>query len=331
LDSQKARFSHVPYQAVWLGVFLVGALSLLFISIPTHTFFWKAVNNSGHVPLFMVVGMLLLNLSRVLTEKRSWPPIRHYAVALIGVVVLSLVTEALQSLIPMRQPQVSDAIHDVLGAMCALGWSITTDHSLAGKWARWRTFPRPMFMAWGVALVIAMTFLPVFEWAYAYWDRASRFPSLLQFSSSWEMKFVKGSDSDVQMVLPPLGWGKSANDRVGQVVFHTKKYPGIRIDEPYPDWDGYSYLQLDIFSELPTSQPIAIRIDDQYDKYRFEDGFNKTLTIFPGLNQIQIPLDEIRLGPVGREMDLSAIKSILLFARNPSEEFTLYLDNIHLE
>ncbi len=310
---------------------LVGALSLLFITVPTHTFFWKAVNNSGHVPLFMVVGILLLNLSRVLTRKLSWPPIRHYAVALIGGVILALVTEVLQSLNPMRQPQVSDAVHDVLGTMCGLGWSITTDHSLTGKWARWKTYPRPMFIACGVALIMAMTFLPVVEWAYAYWDRANRFPSLLQFSSEWEMKFVNESDSDVQMVPPPIEWEKAADDRVGQVVFHTKKYPRIRIDEPYPDWDGYSYFQLDIFSVLPTTQPIAIRIDDQYHNYRYADGFNKTLTIYPGFNQIQISLDEIRQGPVGREMDLSSIKAVMVFARSPSEEFTLYLDNIHLE
>ena len=310
---------------------LLGTLSLLFFTVPTHTFFWKAVNNSGHVPLFMVVGLLLLHLSRLMAEKLSWPPIRHYAVALGGVLVLALVTEALQSLIPMRKPQVSDVIHDVLGAMCGLGLAITTDHSLSGKWAQWRTFPRSRFIVCGVALVMAMSFLPVFEWTYAYWDRANRFPSLLQFSSDWEMKFVNASDSHVQMVPPPLGWGKSADDRVGKVVFHTKKYPRIRLDEPYPDWDGYSYFQLDIFSDLPTPQPIAIRIDDQYHKYRYADGFNKTVTIFPGLNQIQIPLDEIRLGPVGRNMDLSAIKAVMLVARNPSEEFTLYLDNIHLE
>lgn len=115
-------------------MFLVGLLSLLFFTVPTHTFFWKAVNNSGHVPLFMVVGMLLLHLSRLLTAKLSWPPIRHYAVALGGVVVLALLTEALQALIPMRKPQVSDVMHDVLGALCGLAWALTTDHSLSGMW-----------------------------------------------------------------------------------------------------------------------------------------------------------------------------------------------------
>jgi hypothetical protein len=331
LNSQKARSSHNPYQTVGLGVLLVGTLSLLLITVPTHTFFWKAVNNSGHVPLFMVVGILLLNISRLLTEKLGWPPIRHYAVAFGGVVVLALVTEALQSLIPMRKPQVSDVIYDGVGAMCGLGWSITTDHSLSGKWAQWRTFPRRMFIPCGVGLVMAMTFLPVVEWAYAYWDRANRFPSLLQFSSPWEMKFVTGSEIDVQIVPPPVGWGKSADDRVGQVVFHTKRYPRIGIAEPYPDWNGYSLFHVDIFSELPIPRPIAFRIEDQYRTYRYEDGFNKTVTIFPGLNQIQIPLDEIRLGPVGREMDLTAIKAVVLFARSPSEEFTLFLDNIHLK
>jgi hypothetical protein len=331
LDSQKTESSHTPYQAVWLGLFLLGTLSLLFIPVPSHTFFWIAVNNSGHVPLFIVVAILLLKLSRALMERLGWPPIRHYAVAISGVVVLALVTEALQSLSSIRHPQASDAVHDFLGAMCGLGLSLTYDQSMAGNWALCRTFPRNMIIRLGLALVIVMTFLPVFEWAYAYWDRAGRFPSLLNFSSEWEMKFVKASNSELQVVVPPEGWNKLPEDKVGRVVFHPKRYPGIRIDEPYPDWRGYAYFQLEIFSELQAPQSITIRIDDLHHKNKHSDRFNRAITISPGLNHIQIPLNDIRQGPVHREMDFSAMKAILLFAVNPPKEFILYLDNVRLE
>lgn len=331
MDSHKTESSHIPYQAVWLGLFLLGTLSLLFIPVPSPTFFLKAVNNSGHVPLFMVVAILLVKLSRALLGRLSWPPIWHYAVAIFCVVVLALVTEALQSLSLMRHPQASDVVHDFLGAMCGLGLLLTYDQSVAGKWARCRTFPQNRIIRLGLALVMAMTFLPVFEWAYAYWDRASRFPSLLKFSSDWEMKFVKAFGSELQVVVSPEGWKKLPDDKVGRVVFHPKRYPGIRIDEPYPDWRGYTYFQLEIFSELPTPQLISIRIDDLHHKNKYSDRFNKAVTISPGLNHIQIPIDDIRLAPVGREMDLSAMKAVLLFAVSPREEFTLYLDNIHLE
>jgi hypothetical protein len=252
-------------------------------------------------------------------------------VAIIGALAIASLTEMLQSFTATRQAEVSDIVQDFVGAICGLGMFFTYDPRAPAKWVQWRQFPRHAIIRLCVIVVLGITLVPIVGWAYAYWDRAGRFPSIVQFSSDSEMKFVTALDSELQVVVPPEGWKKSTEDTVGQVVFHTNKYPGIRLDEPYPDWDGYSHFQLDIFSELSTPQSIGIRIDDNYGKYRYTDVFNKTLTIFPGLNQIRIPLEEIRLGPVGREMDLSAIQAVWLFARNPPEEFTLYLDNIHLE
>ncbi|MDR4484395.1 MAG: hypothetical protein R3B95_14495 [Nitrospirales bacterium] len=51
--------------------------------------------------------------------------------------------------------------------------------------------------------------------------------------------------------------------------------------------------------------------------------FNQAITISPGLTHNNIPLDDIRHTPVGRELDLSTIKSVMLFARRPPEEFSL--------
>ena len=244
---------------------------------------------------------------------------------------LALLTEALQSLSGTRHPEVSDVGRDLVGATCALGWSLTYDQQVSGKWAQWKQFPRSVMIRLCVALLLGVTLLPVVGWTYAYWDRAMRFPDLLQFSSYWEMKFVIASDSDLHVVSPPAGWKKSAEDRVGRVVFHAKTYPGIRIDEPYPEWRGYSHLQLDIFSELPTSQSIAIRIDDIHHNNEHTDRFSKAVTISPGLSHVGIPLDDIKYALVDREMDMSAIQSIILFAVHPSEPFALYLDDVRLE
>jgi len=261
----------------------------------------------------------------------SWPPIRHYVVAMMGVLALALLTEALQSFSTTRQPQVSDVVHDIVGGMCVLGLFFTYDPLVSGRWAQWRQFPRQAIIRLCVVLVLGITLVPVVGWTYAYWDRARRFPSILQFSSVWEMKYVKTLNSELHVVMPPEGWKKSAEDQVGRVVFHPKTYPGIRIDEPYPDWRGYSKFQLDIFSELPAPQSLVIRIDDLHHNQEHADRFNKAFTISPGPNHIQIPLDDIRQAPIGREMDLSAMKAVLLFAVNPPEEFTLYFDNIHLD
>ena len=204
-------------------------------------------------------------------------------------------------------------------------------HIWYGPWVQWRQFPRNFILRLCVVLVVGITLLPVLEWSYSYWERASRFPSLLEFSSEWEMDFVNESASELQVVPAPVGWKKSSEDLVGRVVFHPMKYPGIRLEEPYPDWRGYSSFQLDIFSELSNPQKIGIRIDDAQHNGKYADRFNRPIVVLPGLNHIQIPLDDIRVAPVGREMNLSAIRRVLLFAVSPPEEFILYLDNIHLE
>lgn len=331
MNSQKARSIRIPSQAVGLAFLLLGILSLLFIPVHSHTFLSKAVNNFSHVPLFGLVAILLLKGSRMVFPILSWPAIRHYMVAILGVLALALLTEALQSLSATRQAEVSDILLDLVGATCGLALFFTYDRQLSGKYVQWQHFPRNAILRFCVVVLLGVMLQPVVVWAYAYWDRASRFPSLLQFSSEWEMKFVRVSDSELQVVAPPNGWKKSAEDPVGQVVFHPKTYPGIRIDEPYPDWRGYANFQLDIFSEWPTPQSITIRIDDLHHNNEHSDRFNKAITISPGLNPIQISLDAIRQAPVGRELDLTAIKTVLLFAVNPPEAFSLYLDNIRLE
>ena len=249
----------------------------------------------------------------------------------MGVLVLGFLTEGLQSYSATRHSEVSDVVHDLIGAMCGLGLFFTYDPQVTGKWAQWRQFPQHMIIRLCVVLVIGITLLPVVGWTYAYWDRAERFPSILQFASAWEMKFVKAADSELQVVPPPVGWEKPVHDKVGRVVFHAKKYPGIRLEEPYPDWQGYTTFQLDIFSNLQMPQSLAIRIDDVHHNNEYSDRFNRRLAISPGLNHIQIPLDDIRVAPDGREMDLSSIRRVLLFAVNPPKEFILYLDNIRLE
>jgi hypothetical protein len=86
-----------------------------------------------------------------------------------------------------------------------------------------------------------------------------------------------------------------------------------------------------VYSELPTARSLVIRIDDAHHNNEYADRFNQVVTISPGLNQIHISLDDIRRAPVGRELDLSAIKYVRLFAISPPEEFFLYVDNFRLE
>ncbi len=69
-------------------------------------------------------------------------------------------------------------------------------------------------------------------------------------------------------------------------------------------------------------QSLVIAIYDAQHTNDYADRFNQAITISPGVNHIDIPLDDIRQAPVGQELDLSAIRAIRLFAISPREEFS---------
>ena len=312
-------------------VLLLGLLTLLWIPVPSHTFLWKAVNNFCHVPLFAGVAIVLVHLIRQLGEPRGWSAASHYAVALAGVVVLGAGSEGIQSFTPGRYPDVSDVLLDIVGGLCALGVGATADPRLSERWRRWQVAPRKHVVRIVSGGLVLAALSPVIIWAYATWHRDHQFPILCQFSSVWDMRFVQAIGSDLSIVSPPSGWTRSSGETVGRIVFHPTNYPGIRINEPSPDWRGYERFSLEIYSEWPTPQPLHIRIDDAHHNQEQTDRFTRRVIIAPGLNQIQIPLEDIRQAPVGREMDLSSIASVIIFAVTPAEAVVLYLDHIRLE
>ncbi|MGP0594259.1 VanZ family protein [Nitrospira sp. T9] len=314
-----------------LVLVLLGLLALPWIPVPSDTRLWKALNDFGHVPLYGGVAIILLFLARQFGEPRGWSLVAQYTIAVIGVVLLGVVSEGIQVWMPSRHSELADFLRDVVGAVCALGIFLTLDRHLVGKWVVWQQAPRKHLVYAGVGLLIVIVLIPVLTWSYAYWDRTARFPSLCQFSSVWEMMFVQATDSELRIVPPPVGWDKSRNDTVGHVMFYPEKYPGIRIDEPYPDWRGFSHFRVEVYSELPVAQSLTIRIEDAHRNHGYADRFNRVITITPGLNHIHILLDDIRHAPLGRELDLSAISNVMLFAIRPPEEFSLYVDDIRLE
>jgi uncharacterized protein YfiM (DUF2279 family) len=324
--SMRSRF-----MAPGLVLALIGGIALLWIPVPSHTILLKAFYDFCHFPLFGGVAILLLYLARQLGESRGWSVGRQYGTAFIGAVTLGVLTEGVQSFSSSRFAEWSDLWRDVSGAVAALGFSVTYDPRFTGRVATWRLAPRKHMVHAGVGLLVVIALSPVAVWTYAYGDRATRFPSLVQFSSEWEMMFLKGRDCAVQIVPPPSGWKKSQVDTVGHMVCYPAHYPGIRLEEPYPDWRGYSHFGVEVYSELPVARSLTIRIDDAHHTHEYADRFNQAVIISPGLNHIHILLDDIRHAPLGRELDLGAIRNVMLFAIGPKEEFSLYVDNIRLE
>ncbi len=127
---------------------------------------------------------------------------------------------------------------------------------------------------------------------------------------------------------------QEANNHLLEVVFTTDKYSTISIQSPTMDWSESQNFRAEVYNFSEEKRHITCRINDQ--KHRegqqsYDDRFNKSYTIEPGKNVIEIPLTAILNAPQSRSMDPTKIDNISFFASSAKEPFALYLDNVMLQ
>jgi hypothetical protein len=142
---------------------------------------------------------------------------------------------------------------------------------------------------------------------------------------------VSAKDAELERMPPPAAWARPPGGLVGHLTFSPGKYPGLAIVEPAPDWSGYDRLVFEAYSERADPVQLVLRIHDIHHNNAFRDRYNHPVTIAPGRNRVVIPLADVRAAPEGREMDLTAIRGLALFALSPPVPFSLYLDAFRLE
>ncbi len=320
------------------GAVLLGGLALIAVVFflllrpqPHPTLLVKTVNDFSHVPLFGFVALVFLWISRMVGGQDLYFLPRHYVVALIGVALMGGITEWAQSLSPTRSGSLSDFGKDMVGGICALGLFATFDPALKSQ-GFWGAFGlQKSILRIAVGIVLCVTLWPVLSYSYAYLEREKQFPTLLGFSSAWELKFIRMLSGKFTLTAAPDGWTNLQGERVGRLEFFPEKYPGLHVVEPYPNWEGFSSLRFEVYSPLNEAQRLVLRIHDQHHNWDYGDRLNHSLILQPGHNHIHIPLDLVRDAPRGRQMDMSRIQGIALFAVKPREAFTLFLDNVRLE
>ncbi|MBU4315659.1 MAG: hypothetical protein KKF30_00140 [Proteobacteria bacterium] len=108
-------------------------------------------------------------------------------------------------------------------------------------------------------------------------------------------------------------------------------YPGVTFKGYPEDWSRFDALAMNIFNppENKGDCRITLRIDDQEKTPPYQDRYNGTFLLKPGLNRINIPVGEIKT-PRGRPLDLDRIQTFILFTVEPPEKKTLFLDHVRL-
>ena len=75
----------------------------------------------------------------------------------------------------------------------------------------------------------------------------------------------------------------------------------------------------------------ASAVHDKFYNQDYVDRYNKTLHLEQGINEFDIPLSQIEQGPLGRELDLTNVAGIVLFANERKNSLQIELSDIYLK
>jgi hypothetical protein len=116
------------------------------------------------------------------------------------------------------------------------------------------------------------------------------------------------------------------------VEFGAEEFPGVAFHEPVPDWRRYKTLSIDV--ENPDGEPLdlVVRVHDIRHKRIFNDRFNRKFELAAHERRnLRISLEDIRLAPRGRHMDMAHVSDITLFKGTPEGSRKLRIHSLRLE
>lgn len=307
--------------------FVAGALLValvLFAGLPPRPQFLALLNNAGHAPIFGALAWIAL---RLLEARRARTALAAtYATAFAVAVAIGVLVEGVQALIG-RDASLGDVAMDAAGAGAVLGVTAAVG---AGR-------RRPAVTAAGLAVAaagIVVVALPLVDAALAYARRAEVFPSIATFDSPRDLYFVRGSGARIDRVrLPPALAGEHSEWGL-QVRLERERSPGLRHEEPAPDWRGHRVLKLDLVNPGEARLRLMLRVHDAKHDQRHEDRFNLAFTLQPHSRRVlEVPLEAIAEAPKDRRLDLGRVAGLVLFEldRPAPVGATFYLTRIWLE
>lgn len=309
--------ARVPKKLIVLFMSLCICLLLFADFGKPSSLLFDSILDLGHVPLFAVVaGMTLWVLDRrnwLHADKKTY--VRAFAIS----AALALTTEIVQHFTPERSFQARDIVNDLIGAGVFLLLAYQHRRGLPA----WKQLAMSSVAV--VSLLIAS--FPVFEAAADELRSRQDFPMLGSFESRGEMERWKPEESSFNRVRINTTQGEWSL----KAVLFTGLYPGITMNYPPRDWQGYYTLVFDAFLEGADPLPLTVRINDLAHNEEYVDRYNRTFTLRPGPNHVAISLSEVEHAPQGRLMDMEHIAILCLFSYKLKEQRTVYFDNVRLE
>lgn len=301
----------------------------LFADFSDRTRLFREIQNSGHAVVFGLMALTILVAIRNLSGK--W--LRNKLLAYLAAGSVTLVIGAILEMVQLAGPRDADPVDlliDAAGIIGCLALYFTFDPKMSMNRAGWGQHTKRIIRA--AAIVILLTpFVMPSAWALAYLARNREIPNISFVNSAWSKWFLYESNTVIKKSEPPAEWIGARSAQVASIRFEPTEYPGIHLIEPFPDWKDYSYFCFSLYSSVDSTLQLSLRIEDIFHNYEHKDRFNEIITVESGPNRYRINLDRLRRAPAGREMDLTNIAAVMLFASKPTESFTLLWDGFYLE
>ena len=306
-----------------------GVLAILHnLTLPNHTKMWLTISNTGHIPLFGILSLLIFGfMSKVIRNIKDVTTV--YIITFITASLIGILSEFIQ-IFGSRDADIMDFVNDLIGIILFLVLYAFYDKKLVEFWENKSKKYRILFKI----LIFVLFLFSVFPISYlgiAYIYRNINFPMICNFESPLENEFRYLNNVNLEIVPFLNNWKKNKNGHIGKLTFLPAKYPGLEFDEPVPDWSQYEYFSFDIYSDLDSSIIVTIRIEDTLHDENYYDRFNRRLNIARGENKIQIQLKDIEMAPRCRTIKLSSIRSFMIFTGEIKTPISIYIDNIRLE
>jgi VanZ family protein len=298
-----------------LAFVLLGLTPLFFFGGPNNysSRSVSALWNLGHIVFFLALTVLFLKRRDLSAE--NW---RSSIIIAIVIVLLGVLIEWLQAGFN-RTPDLNDTIKNVTGVMIAL-FFILPIKTLLPK------HPRLLLQSITI-LLIGIQIVPAIR---AFADETiarSQFPVLSDFETPFEIDRWKGDSMTIDRRLQRSG---KASMRVD---LNTNQYSGIALVHFPENWKGYEQVEFSAYN--PATEPLSItcRIHDTQHSMgvqAYSDRFNRGFVLDRGWNTISISLNDVKNAPKGRQMDMSRIHGLGIFATQLPHARTMYIDDVKL-
>lgn len=311
------------------SIFLITVLALTFGQLPGESLLWRELQNTGHTLLFVLIAITTLLLLRELLPVTGDRPLLAYLSAGTTSLAVGVAIELVQ-LSVHRDSSMFDVLRDASGILWGLGLYAGFDARLKAFWLRRTPAYRAGALLVAGGLCVASLF-PLARLAVAYVQRDAAFPVIIDFTAGWSAPFLQFKHSVLERVEAPRQPASTAGYQAARLRLDSADYPGVSMREPYPDWSAFEHLVFVIHSEHPHPFSLVLRIHDRHHNQSYSDRFNRNLWIEQGENRFRIPLVEIRKAPARRDMDMSQIAGLILFATDLARPVSFYPGVLRLE